>query len=187
MTPKDASYFYNLAAHALMDFNESSGGLGYRLRDICTKLKTLMDTASPPACNHRIADATNEHVQSGYYCVDCGALFASAVTKSDCVDSDELRIDWCVKTLNDISKGGREKLGDAYPQILMIIDTLKRVLQKPVNRFEAGQSSQPAPVSDGELTAIYDVANGHDGGKMKPITTAKIFAAMRACLNQYTI
>jgi len=42
-------------------------------------------------------------------------------------------------------------------------------------------------VSDGELTAIYDVANGHDGGKMKPITTAKIFAAMRACLNQSTI
>ena len=35
---------------------------------------------------------------------------------------------------------------------------------------------------DAELTAIYDKANNHEAGKLKPITTAKIFAAMRACL-----
>lgn len=37
-------------------------------------------------------------------------------------------------------------------------------------------------MTDSELTAIYDKANGHAEGKLKPITTAKIFAAMRACL-----
>lgn len=28
-------------------------------------------------CTHRIADARNTYVQSGYLCVDCGALFAA--------------------------------------------------------------------------------------------------------------
>ena len=41
----------------------------------------LESAGEPVACTHRIADATNKHVQSGYYCVDCGALFAAAVVQ----------------------------------------------------------------------------------------------------------
>ncbi len=29
-------------------------------------------------CPHRVADARNERVESGYLCVDCGAVFAAA-------------------------------------------------------------------------------------------------------------
>lgn len=32
-----------------------------------------------PVCQHRIVDARNEHVSSGFMCVDCGALFAAAI------------------------------------------------------------------------------------------------------------
>lgn len=40
----------------------------------------LLAAAQPPAvaCNHRIADARNPIVASGYICVDCGALFNAA-------------------------------------------------------------------------------------------------------------
>lgn len=43
--------------------------------------------AAPPAaahgdeaggCRHRLADARNKHIVSGYFCVDCGAAFAAA-------------------------------------------------------------------------------------------------------------
>lgn len=34
--------------------------------------------ASRAACQHRIADARNAHVQSGYVCLDCGAIFQAA-------------------------------------------------------------------------------------------------------------
>lgn len=33
---------------------------------------------SAAECNHRIADARNPIITSGYICVDCGALFAAA-------------------------------------------------------------------------------------------------------------
>ena len=42
--------------------------------------------------------------------------------------------------------------------------------------------TNPNEVTNAELTEIYNKANGHAGGKLKPITTATIFAAMRACL-----
>lgn len=35
-------------------------------------------TEQPARCRHRIADARNPVVKSGYLCVDCGALFAAA-------------------------------------------------------------------------------------------------------------
>ncbi|MTD33989.1 hypothetical protein [Paludibacterium denitrificans] len=34
--------------------------------------------AAQPVCQHRIADARNQVVQSGYLCMDCGALFSAA-------------------------------------------------------------------------------------------------------------
>jgi hypothetical protein len=34
--------------------------------------------AQPQGCHHRIADARNPIVKSGYMCVDCGALFSAA-------------------------------------------------------------------------------------------------------------
>lgn len=34
--------------------------------------------AAPAACSHRIADARNPVVKSGYLCIDCGALFSAA-------------------------------------------------------------------------------------------------------------
>jgi hypothetical protein len=35
-------------------------------------------TPQVPTCRHRIADARNPYVESGYLCVDCGAVFAAA-------------------------------------------------------------------------------------------------------------
>lgn len=34
--------------------------------------------AQSPVCHHRIADARNPVVTSGYICIDCGAVFAAA-------------------------------------------------------------------------------------------------------------
>lgn len=56
--------------------------------------------------------------------------------------TDYLRIDWCVKTLDGLQKGGREKLGDSYPEILMAIDALKRVLQPNTEPNTARQGSE---------------------------------------------
>lgn len=39
---------------------------------------------------------------------------------------------------------------------------------------------RPAVFSDEQLTEIYNKANGIEGGKNPPITTQRIFAAMRA-------
>lgn len=48
--------------------------------DMCDGFGTvaapLASEASKPACAHRIVDARNEIVKSGYLCVDCGAVFA---------------------------------------------------------------------------------------------------------------
>jgi hypothetical protein len=41
--------------------------------------------------------------------------------------------------------------------------------------------------TDEELTRIYKEANGETDGKAKPITTERIFAAMRAMLTQERI
>ena len=61
---------------------------GERLMSDLTKTCYACDHAETKAdvCQHRIADARNPVVQSGYICVDCGALFSAAdhaVTKVD--------------------------------------------------------------------------------------------------------
>lgn len=43
----------------------------------------------------------------------------------------------------------------------------------------------PVP-SDAELTRIYKIANGEDKGKPQPITSQRIFRAMRAAINEYS-
>jgi len=55
--------------------------------------------------------------------------------------SDTLRIDWCVRVLEGIKQGGREKLGDAYPEVLQVIGALKRVLEPNID-----DGSQAVPV-----------------------------------------
>ena len=47
----------------------------------------------------------------------------------DLNDSDKARIEWCISVLRDIADLGRNQpLGDLYPQAVMVIGTLKRVL-----------------------------------------------------------
>ena len=52
--------------------------------------------------------------------------------------------------------------------------------------YTAPQAQQPAPpadvpmLTDEELSAIYKQANGEDVGKAQPLTTQRIFKAMRA-------
>lgn len=36
--------------------------------------KELLDR---PVCDHRLVDARNQYVKSGYWCPDCGAVFRS--------------------------------------------------------------------------------------------------------------
>ncbi len=50
---------------------------------VLAKIETLAATANiadgrEGQCNHRVADARNPVITSGYICVDCGALFAAA-------------------------------------------------------------------------------------------------------------
>ena len=42
--------------------------------------------------------------------------------------------------------------------------------------------TQPMAPTDAELTAIYRAANGEDTGKAQPLTTQRIFRAMRAAI-----
>lgn len=42
---------------------------------------------------------------------------------------DELRLDWCVRTLERVKSGGRAVLGDAYPEFLQVIDALRHVME----------------------------------------------------------
>lgn len=44
--------------------------------------------------------------------------------------SDVARLEWCVTTLNRVKDLGRDvPLGDRWPEVVMVISTLKRVLQ----------------------------------------------------------
>lgn len=45
--------------------------------------------------------------------------------------------------------------------------------------------TQPLAPTDAELTAIYKAANGEDTGKAQPLTTQRIFRAMRAVLAKW--
>jgi hypothetical protein len=53
------------------------GGDGEWERDYTIPLYAA-SVASRAACQHRVADARNAHVQSGYVCLDCGAIFQAA-------------------------------------------------------------------------------------------------------------
>lgn len=41
------------------------------------RLRAALASAPTPACQHRIVDARNQAIQSGYMCKDCGAMFAA--------------------------------------------------------------------------------------------------------------
>lgn len=44
--------------------------------------------------------------------------------------SDTLRIEWSIEVLEDVKALGRDKpLGDKWPDLVMVIGTLKRVLE----------------------------------------------------------
>lgn len=45
------------------------------------------------------------------------------------------------------------------------------------------QPTKPNVFTDAELTKIYNEANGLDPKRHNPITTERIFKAMRACLS----
>ena len=56
----------------------------------------MMPTQSE-TCHHRIADARNERVQSGYICIDCGALFQAADHFTQQDQEPILSVDWSRK------------------------------------------------------------------------------------------
>lgn len=51
---------------------------GWQARAALASQDTAPPAAVPASCTHRIVDARNPVVTSGYICVDCGALFAAA-------------------------------------------------------------------------------------------------------------
>ena len=73
-----------LAALERISFNETLGqhySNGCLCRDVQTiKAALELSARAQPAqqCTHRVVDARNSIVKSGYMCVDCGALFAAA-------------------------------------------------------------------------------------------------------------
>lgn len=60
-----------------------------------------------------------------------GQLIERSVTTAPSVcESDKVRLEWCITTLQEVVKLGRDKpLGSEYPNVLMVISTIKRVLQ----------------------------------------------------------
>lgn len=47
---------------------------------------------------------------------------------------DRARVEWCIATVRQIADQGREKpLGVLYPQAVMVVSTLKLVLQPNIN------------------------------------------------------
>lgn len=50
-------------------------------------------------------------------------------TESSVSDSDRARIEWCIATVREIASLGRDKLGELYPQAVLVEATLKRVLE----------------------------------------------------------
>jgi hypothetical protein len=57
--------------------------------------------------------------------------------------SDRERIEWCLSTVRDIADLGREKLGDLYPEAVMVCGALNRVLEPNIG------ASAAAPPADG--------------------------------------
>ena len=43
-----------------------------------TAVKEALAQPAQEPCTHRIADARNRYVKSGYFCLDCGMLFSAA-------------------------------------------------------------------------------------------------------------
>ena len=75
------------------------------LRMARAALATQPAAGEPVACRHRLADARNKHIASGYFCVDCGAAFAAAdhVAPPAAAHGDEAVLPEAVELL--ISKG----------------------------------------------------------------------------------
>lgn len=45
--------------------------------------------------------------------------------------SDKARVEWCISVLNDVKDLGRNNsLGDKWPDVVMVIAALKRVLHQ---------------------------------------------------------
>lgn len=72
-----------------------------------------------------------------------------AVTLATEPTSDMLRIDWCVRMLEGIKEGGREKLGDAYPDIIQIVGALKRVMEPSLDTGPEEDASAHWPCREG--------------------------------------
>lgn len=77
-------------------------------------------------------------------------------------ESDQLRIDWCIRTLHDCYKSlGRDTpLGDFYPEIISVVGALKRVLEPiKVDAVPEGWKLVPRKISDemaaAMVTAIF--------------------------------
>ena len=73
-------------------------------------------------CRHRLADARNKHIASGYFCVECGAAFAAAdhaAPPAAAHGDDTRRIDWMACTwrlggkLPDVDHGSFREVIDA--------------------------------------------------------------------------
>ncbi len=48
-------------------------------------------------------------------------------------------------------------------------------------------NTKPLAPTDAELTAIYKAVNGEDTGKAQPLTTQRIFRAMRAAITKWGV
>lgn len=61
-------------AVSLLDLLPESG----TIIELRAALATQPAAGEQHACRHRLADARNKHIATGYFCVDCGAAFAAA-------------------------------------------------------------------------------------------------------------
>lgn len=80
----------------------------------------------------------------------------------DLNSSDTARIEWCISTLNGMKALGREApLGDKWPDLVMVIAALKRVLEPNL----------PTPLGLETNTELWAVCYLHDwdpDGKIYP-------------------
>lgn len=101
----------NYAAGMLLGWNLCAAGneeAFRRIREDRLRAASQASNASrgqAPTCQHRIVDARNPIIKSGYVCLNCGALFAAGdhdaaqapAQAADSVGRDTARLDWLEK------------------------------------------------------------------------------------------
>lgn len=78
MVTKDEALKLALEVLKLSAVTVDSFGVQKKVQQALAAIDEALAQPAQEPCTHRIADARNQYVKSGYFCLDCGALFSAA-------------------------------------------------------------------------------------------------------------